>query len=122
VDKGYDGFEVLTSFRFLNQAGALMSAPPPAFDGSVMVPPIYKALGQGSSRLPTLEGDIKLLHAPLSGAPPEVFDAPKLIDALKSIVEGAKCDLGNVCPHPLDYLGSSSLKVREAEKRSGKSS
>jgi hypothetical protein len=80
VSKGYDGFEVL--------------------------PQIGPARSQGSALV--VEGEIRMLKAPLEFVPPRTFNAKSLKAALDSHVNGAKCDTrttsGNICPHVHDYL------------------
>jgi len=51
-----------------------------------------------------LEGDIRLLHAPLEVKPLKAYDADRLLAALAPFVRGAKCDSNNVCPHYHRYL------------------
>ena len=52
----------------------------------------------------SMQGDIQLLKAPIHAAPPKVFDATALRDALSPYVNGRKCDTQNVCPHVHLYL------------------
>jgi len=53
---------------------------------------------------PDFSAEIRLLKRPFTPAPPRVFDAAALKTVLEPHVNGPKCKLGNVCPHPHDYL------------------
>jgi hypothetical protein len=91
--KGYDGFEILSDVRFV---GTRIEV---AAGGAVYVP-IYT----GDANKPSIEGDIRLLKQPIDPAPPKIFSARPLKEALERHVTGEKCSLGNVCPHVHRYL------------------
>ena len=59
----------------------------------------------GGSGPPFIKADIHLIKKPFEAQPPTRFDADSLIAALAPIVNGPKCDRGNVCPHVHRYLG-----------------
>jgi hypothetical protein len=99
VQKGYDGFEIVTRNPFLAHA--------PDAPGGIQVAaagPIFIPMYEGPGNYPQIEADIRLLHRPFEPAPPKVFDAPMLHAALEPYVKGEKCDGGNVCPHVHTYL------------------
>jgi hypothetical protein len=48
---------------------------------------------------PAFEGDIHLLKRPFEPAPPKLFAANALKEALEGYVTSEKCGLGNICPH-----------------------
>jgi hypothetical protein len=51
-----------------------------------------------------LQDNIRMLRKPFAHNPPKVFDASLVKAALEPYVTGKKCDRGNICPHPDDYL------------------
>lgn len=60
--------------------------------------------------MPYLEGDIRLLKRPFQTQAGKIFDAAKLKVRLDPVINGPKCSLGNVCPHPHDYIHGLSEK------------
>lgn len=106
LSTGYAGFAVLTGMQFvaappvdplLHRAKSndrkdrtiiiereVLVTPPP--------PPVV------------LQGDIRVLKAPVAAAPPRVFDAAKLKAELEPHVMGKGCWRGSVCPHFHRYL------------------
>jgi hypothetical protein len=100
LEKGYDGFEILTPIRFVGlpelRPGEIQFA-----HATPVYIPIYTGGGSVSAGF---EGDIRLLKKPLSPKPPAVFDARDLKSTLDPFVHGKKCDMGNVCPHVHRYL------------------
>lgn len=64
---------------------------------------VYTGPTAGAAR-PGIEADIHFLSAPMSAAPPKVFDARTLLTQLEPIIKAEKCGVGNVCPHVHDYL------------------
>lgn len=53
---------------------------------------------------PGIEADVHFLAAPMTAAPPRIFNARALLAQLEPIIKAEKCGLGNVCPHVHDYL------------------
>jgi hypothetical protein len=60
--------------------------------------------GGAAIPMPSIEGDVHFLPAPVESAPPKVFNARALRDQLEPIVKADKCGVGNVCPHVHEYL------------------
>lgn len=89
VDKGYDGFEIVSDM----QLSAL--APRAGF--------IPAQIYTNRDAKPHLMGEIRMLRKPLDARPPKTFDAAALKAALEPRVKGELCG-GNVCPHLHDYL------------------
>jgi hypothetical protein len=103
LEKGFDGFEVLSDMRLTRG-----EEHPPGTRTSiaqarvaVFVPII---IPQDNSRMPVIEGDIRLLKAPVLPVPPKVFDARRLQETLKPYVEPLLKSPGNVKPHLHEYL------------------
>jgi hypothetical protein len=51
-----------------------------------------------------IEGDVHFIAGPVESAPPKIFNAKALHDQLQPIIQGEKCNAGNVCPHVHEYL------------------
>jgi hypothetical protein len=103
VEKGFDGFELLSDMRLSQWHSPTQN--PEVSDARAMPVtyiPIYIPQDQGNK--PLLEGDIRLLKSPLAVAPPKVFDARRLHDALRPYVEPLLKSRGNVKPHIHEYL------------------
>ena len=108
LEKGYDGFEVLSQIPFVRSPDLIDGYAGEGFFVRTAQPvyiPIYTETG---SSHPIIEGDIRLIKKPFQPSPPKVFDAATLKAALDKFVNGPKCDVaettGNVCPHVHDYL------------------
>jgi hypothetical protein len=99
IEKGYDGFELLSNVQLVGteSEGIQLAASVPIFI------PIYSG---GISNKPILAADVRLLKRPFEPKPPKVFDAATLKASLDPLVNGKKCDLGNVCAHVHRYLFS----------------
>lgn len=97
LERGFDGFRILSSIQLVAPAMPRESIQVAA--GAIFIP-IYT----GNSHKPVLQADIRLVKRPFEPDPPKVFDAAELKSALASIVNGAKCDAGNICPHAHHYL------------------
>jgi hypothetical protein len=65
---------------------------------------IFFYSGGAAIPMPSIEGDVHFLPAPVESAPPKVFNAKALRDQLEPIVKADKCGVGNVCPHVHEYL------------------
>lgn len=87
---GYDGFQI-----YWNGQLKAFKQPAPS-----TAQPVYFDVK------PSLEADVKFLKKPFAADPPQSFDAAALKAALEPAVKGKLCDIGNVCPHAHDYLGS----------------
>lgn len=107
LEKGYGGFEILSNISLVfsddNKLPSIAQGPIALKVGGGAAP-IYVPSYSDNSNKPHIEADIRLLPAPISEAPPKVFDARKLKDALETYVNGKKCDSDNVCPHVHKYL------------------
>ena len=131
LEKGYDGFEILSDMHFvmdtphnhfartpgfadeLAQAGAWRGDLASRMACSPTNLPcrryargstfVYIPGGSGVAK-PAYEGDIHLLKRPFTGAPPKVFDARALKAAIDPYLQGEKCGVGNICPHVHEYL------------------
>lgn len=105
LQKGYDGFEVLTPMIW---SGAARRPVRLALEGVIVGPTVIAPMG--TIELPSdtmagqVAGDIRLVKRPSTPAPPKLFDAAALKAALDPVVLGQKCDGGNVCPHAHQYL------------------
>jgi hypothetical protein len=104
LDKGYSGFEILSDLRLSMDVPveALESASPMRKAHSTYVP-IYVPGGGGPAH-PQIIADIRLLHGEIQDALPKQYNAAALKQRLEPIVNGKKCDNGNVCPHVHDYV------------------
>ena len=108
LEKGYDGFEILSDMRFVRH-----EAPHP-FDteGAILktgAAPLFIPMPSSGPPHPRVEGDIRLLKRPFKPSPPRVFDAAQLKGTLEPHVKGKSCGTvmsgsNNVCPHAHDYL------------------
>jgi hypothetical protein len=106
-EQGYDAFVIvtpigLTSFEPAPDGKPHLVLTHGGGGGTVVFVPVYGGAYSQAPK-PLLTGEIQMMKQPFSAAPPKSFDADKLIEALKPVVTGAKCD-GNVCPHRHDYL------------------
>lgn len=102
--RGYDGFQIVSKMNLtldaIGQRGVQVAAGAPILIPMDMGPGPMSADGT----IYHLIGDIRLVKAPFSFAPPKSFDARLLKARLESYVHGEKCERGNVCEHPHDYL------------------
>jgi hypothetical protein len=104
LEKGYDGFEILSDVHLTLDLpiDVLDSASPIRKVHSTYVP-IYIPSGGGAPH-PQIIADIRLLHGDVRDDPPRQYSAASLKKRLEPIVNGKKCDNGNVCPHVHDYV------------------
>ncbi|MGD0142888.1 MAG: hypothetical protein ABSC92_07000 [Rhizomicrobium sp.] len=107
--QGYDGFEVVSDVHLVLQKDWNSADGPRVLvhgggggGGGVIIIP-----GAVNIPKPTLEADIRLMHAPVAAHPPKVFDSAVLLYALEPLVKGRLCVGGNVCPHDHSYLHGS---------------
>lgn len=102
LEKGYDGFEILSNINLV------MPVTPELFFASDyqlrQAAAVYIPVYNDDSNKPYIQADIRLLRRPFVEAPPKVFVASKLRDALKPYAMGEKCSMGNVCEHVHRYL------------------
>jgi hypothetical protein len=101
LEKGYDGFEVVSDIRLASDdpyEGAFVPAKGGGGGFYMYQIQIY------DTAKPILDADIKLLRKPIEVRPPKVFDAAELKARLEPLVKGKLCNGGNVCPHEHDYL------------------
>jgi hypothetical protein len=109
LSKGFDGFTIVSNLQLTSfQKGAGQDTARliqvRGGGGGVRYHYVYVPGGSYSDVYkPSMQAEIKLLKKPLAGAPPKVFDAARLAEALGPIVNGPKCG-GNVCPHIHRYL------------------
>lgn len=102
LENGFQGFEIISDIRLTD-----VQSPSKAFGveeqpfETVQYIPIY--IPTIETYKPYLEADIHLLKGPINAKPPKVFDAQKLIDALKPYIDPAKGG-SNVKPHIHEYL------------------
>jgi hypothetical protein len=101
LEKGYGGFEILSDVRL-----TLLAPPEQLMAGTQagMQPTQFIYIPMDTGPKPAIEADIRLLKGEVEPAPPRVFNAQVLLDALRPHVEGEKCSGGNVCPHPHTYI------------------
>jgi hypothetical protein len=97
LEKGYDGFEILSNIRLIKRARPVRVA-------AAVSTPIFIPMYEGGGIKPGVYADIRLLKRPFTPAPPKIFDAAALKNTLEPLVQGQKCDDGNVCPHVHHYL------------------
>jgi hypothetical protein len=103
LEKHYDGFEILSDMRLVDAVPGVKARPETeAHSQTVAYVPIY--VPNDDSNKPFLTGDIHLLKGPISTAPPKVFDARVLKEALAPYVLPILKDGGNVKPHIHEYL------------------
>jgi len=107
LQNGFDGFEILSDVRFAARLEWQLEASDtprllPAH--TTYVPIVVPGGGYAYSPHPQMIGDIRLLHGEIKNAPPKVFDARALKRRLDDLINGKKCDNGNVCPHVHDYV------------------
>jgi hypothetical protein len=104
LSRGYDGFEVASASVKVSTTGAADYAS--TYPGPVVGALPYAAnwiaatLVSGSA----LYDNIRVIRKPIAADPPKVFDAAIVKAALEPYVMGKKCNGGNICPHPQDYL------------------
>lgn len=98
--KGYDGFAIVAGGARLSRRGADEQRPIQLAHAAAT--PIFIPIA--GPQLKSMEGNIQLVKQPFDPAPPKLFDATALKQALEPHVTGEKCDHGNICPHPHDYL------------------
>lgn len=105
LDKGFDGFEILSDMRLTHVPS---SQPAPVTSDPTMRPVAYVyvpiVVPIDNSRKPSFMGDIHLLRGPIAVAPPKVFDARMLKDQLGPYVLPAIKDRANVKAHIHEYL------------------
>jgi hypothetical protein len=109
LQKGYEGFEVLSDLRFVSTDPAYATA-----DGALIrtgAAPIFIPMPSSGRPHPKLEGDIRLLKRPFTPSPPRVFDARALKATLEPHVTKSCGSMmsereasNNVCAHVHDYL------------------
>lgn len=104
LEKGYAGFEILSDLHLSMDLplDSLDSDGPFKRVHSTYVP-IYVPGGGGAAH-PQIVGDIRFLHGEVQDTPPKQYGAASLKKRLEPIVNGKKCDNGNVCPHVHDYV------------------
>lgn len=100
--QGYDGFELITDV-------ALGSATQPTDEtpfqlASIMIIPVFIPAGAPPTNYALLEGDIRLLRAPIRPVPFKLLDARRLQAALAPYLANLTCNGRNVCPHETTYL------------------
>jgi len=100
LSKNYEGFSIVSN---VNLARIIKNDAKPVKVASVAPHYVYVP-GSSDSQKGYMVGDIQLLHQPLALEPGRVFDAAKLKAVLDPIVNGKKCDAGNVCPHVHSYI------------------
>lgn len=89
LQKGYDGFEILSSSRLASADAAII--------------PVLQREPEMMNK-PWFVGNIRLLHKPFTARPPRVFDAAALKARLGPLVDPKKLCGGNVCTHLHSYL------------------
>ena len=107
LDKGYDGFEIVSSTSLvLSEPPSIQIAAAAGGGAHYTYHPVYIPTYTGGDSGPkyTVIGDIRLLKAPIQAKPPKMFDAAQLKSTLDPYVNGKKCDMGNVCAHVHRYL------------------
>jgi hypothetical protein len=107
LDKGYDGFEIVSSTSLvLSEPPSIQIAAAAGGGAHYTYHPVYIPMYTGGESGPkyTVIGDIRLLKAPIQAKPPKMFDAGQLKSTLDPYVNGQKCDMGNVCAHVHRYL------------------
>lgn len=103
LEKGYDGFENLSGLLFSRNGDGY-------FDGGIKVaaagPIIIPMYTPSPSLQPSLRftGDIRLIRKPFTQYPPKVFNASEIKIMLEPLINGKRCDNGNICPHVHRYL------------------
>ena len=99
----YDGFEIISNIRLT------MTLPASALNdtrgiekvnGTIYTPIYIPSTGNTQK----IEADVRFLHGAVIPAPPIRYNAAELKRTLDPIVNGKKCDDGNVCPHVHDYI------------------
>jgi hypothetical protein len=105
LEKGFDGFEILSDMRLSNEPRSLQG---PVTSGPTLRPVVYTyvpiIVPIDNSLKPSYTGDIHLLKGPIAVAPPKVFDAQMLKAQLGPYVLPAIKNRGNVKPHIHEYL------------------
>ncbi|MBN8727606.1 MAG: hypothetical protein J0H15_07865 [Xanthomonadales bacterium] len=102
LQQGYDGFEILSDLRLtMHVSPEHMAA---GADGARAEQAQMIFIPMDTGPKPAIEADIKLLHGEITSMPPRLFNARKLKEALAPHVSDKKCAMGNVCPHPHDYI------------------
>jgi hypothetical protein len=101
TERGYDGFEVASGLKLSDASRPIQIAA-----GTPIFIPIPSGPGPNTADGTVLHmvGDARLVKRPFAFSPPASFDAQALKTALEPHVTGEKCEHGNVCPHPHDYL------------------
>jgi hypothetical protein len=104
LEKGYDGFEILSDVHLtLDLPVEILDSSDPLRKVHSTYVPIYIPSGGGAPP-PHIIADIRLLHGDVRDTPPRQYGAASLKKRLEPIVNGKKCDNGNVCPHVHDYV------------------
>jgi hypothetical protein len=103
IAKGAAGFEILSDLHLTFDVPVEQLGPqePRLKVHSVYVPIVVPG---GGPAHPQIIGDIKLLNGDIPDAPPHVYNAAHLKQRLGPLIDGKKCDMGNVCPHVHDYI------------------
>ena len=104
LQRGFQGFEILSDIRLseIKRPKDLIGVSDriqPAFFIPLIIP-----IPSGRSNKPLIIGDIHLLKAPIEAAPPRIFDARMLKDALEPFLSEPIKSGGNVKPHIHEYL------------------
>ena len=100
-EQGFDGFIILSNIRLVaprlppREVKVATSSSAPIFIPMFSSPPAYE---------PSLQGDIRMLKLPFPVVPGRIFNAAALKSELEPLVNGNKCDNGNVCPYVHHYL------------------
>jgi hypothetical protein len=111
LDKGYNGFSLLTNIniaRYSLPTGLISPEQMHATDYAAS-PKLENVLqiyipAQTGPNVFEIEGNIRLLHGPITAVAGKVFDAAKLKAALDPYMLGKHCEKNNVCSHSHRYL------------------
>lgn len=103
LEKGYKGFEILSDLRLTMEIPVeAIETQSPWEKVHTVYTPIY--VPGGGSAHPEITADIRLLRGEVQDSPPKRYNAGALKKRLEPLVNGKKCDNGNVCPHVHDYV------------------
>jgi len=100
LEQGFDGFLILSNIRLVAPRSPQREVKLAASSTPIFIP-MYTG---GPVYAPSLEGDIRMLKLPFPVVPGRIFIAAALKNELEPLVNGNKCDKGNVCPYVHHYL------------------